>query len=280
MMKNMILGAAVFETYCYVVQHWAPPSGSTTLTGINQVALNKDKDKDNWNPVPSAPRTSTSLLDDPMTLASPGWHAVAGGIGGAVQGIMVTVWDCLAVMTATTTPTSTAPHVMVAEPNRMLRFLLHPSTWSHAALFGSYESLKRQWVQMCENTSSTTPTTTSRSSPRIAPMEACQDKSIPTLSLPWNWIQLSSVVVAGGVAGQVHHVTNHYLEHIVRRLRLQNQPATTRRNLSLLLLFRKHGIIPPPPSLKSVIGAFPMSAVGFVVFEYGQVVERTSERGF
>jgi hypothetical protein len=62
LVKNLVLGAAVFETYCYTVEHLAPPG--------------KDGDEYARASVPT--------------------HFVAGALGGSVHGIVGTVWEAAA----------------------------------------------------------------------------------------------------------------------------------------------------------------------------------------
>jgi hypothetical protein len=84
---------------------------------------------------------------------------------------------------------------------------------------------------------------------------------------------LGSIVVAGGMAGQVQHVMSHYTEQWLRlgeeggvMVGIVEDAATTATTTSSTRnIFKVR-----PPILRSVIMAFPASAIGFVAFEYGR----------
>jgi hypothetical protein len=153
LVKNTVLGAAVFETYGYAVEHMAPPP-------------KQDEEADEYA------RASTPV------------HFVAGAIGGSVHGIVGTLWE-------------------TAAGERTLRTLpkmtLHHSS-AHAALFGSYEALKRLFLE--------------------------------NLGLDSRSYQgpayLGSISIAGGVAGQVQHIVSHFSE---QWLRLEETEATAVRTI-------------------------------------------------
>ena len=216
LVKNTILGASVFETYCYTVAYLAPPPpvptrrddpNSTTTANNNNVSLN---------------------VDDEYARASLGVHTVAGACGGAVHGLVGTLWETVAGERASFV-------------NGLPPMILHHAS-AHAALFGSYELLKRQFLEWSGLDS--------------------QSQHGPAY--------LASVSVAGGIAGQVQHIMSHYSE---QWLRLDDVVATaesaatttaaTESTTTVSLKIR-------PPAVRSVLMAFPASAIGFIAFEYGR----------
>lgn len=72
----------------------------------------------------------------------------------------------------------------------------------------------------------------------------------------------ASVTVAGGVAGQIQQVVSTYTEQWLRLAIVEETPQP----------FTKHMVRfkAAPPTLRSVIFAFPPSAISFVAFEYGK----------
>jgi hypothetical protein len=166
---------------------------------------------------------------------------MAGALGGGVHGIVGTLWDHVAA--TTTKPTTTIKNDfskqgrLVATLTTTLPRMTCHHGMAHAALFGSYELVKRQLLHMT---------------------------GLDSTLLHHGPAYLGSIVVAGGVAGQVQHVMSHYTE---QWLRLEEGvvilEATTTTTAMSVLKFR-------PPVMRSVVMAFPASAIGFVAFEYGR----------
>ena len=217
LVKNTILGASVFETYCYSVACLAPPPPVPSR-------------RDDPNSSSSSTTTTISLnVDDEYARASLGVHTVAGACGGAVHGLVGTLWETVAGERASFV-------------NGLPPMILHHAS-AHAALFGSYELLKRQFLEWSGLDS--------------------QSQHGPAY--------LASVSVAGGIAGQVQHIMSHYSE---QWLRLDDVVATaesaatttaaaTESTTTVSLKIR-------PLAMRSVLMAFPASAIGFIAFEYGR----------
>jgi hypothetical protein len=141
LVKNTVLGAAVFETYCYTVEYLAPP-----------------------------PRQGEEDIDEYARASTP-VHILAGALGGSVHGVVGTVWE-------------------VAAKERTIHSLpkmtLFHST-AHATLFGSYEMLKRLFL----------------------------DTSGVDSKSHHGPAYLGSVSMAGGLAGQLQHTLSHYGEQLL-----------------------------------------------------------------
>lgn len=71
-----------------------------------------------------------------------------------------------------------------------------------------------------------------------------------------------SVTIAGGVAGQIQQVVSTYTEQWLRIDRIEETPQPFTRHM---VRFKA-----TPPTMRSILFAFPPSAVSFVAFEYGK----------
>jgi hypothetical protein len=224
LVKNTLLGAAVFETYCYTVVQLAPPPPPPTSSP----------------PTPSRhddTHSSTHDTEDEYARASLGVHVVAGACGGTVHGVVGTVWETVA-----------GERALSLVPGILPPMILHHAS-AHAALFGSYELLKRQFLLWSGLDS--------------------QSQHGPAY--------LASVSVAGGMAGQAQHILSHYTEQWLRledgtagtaaaaTAESTTATATATAESTANLKIR-------PPALRSVLMAFPASAIGFIAFEYGRSV--------
>ena len=254
MVKNTLLGAAVFETYCYTVETLAPPATDNSMIVHNNNNNNNNNDQEVDYDDPKNDNSKSSL--DAYARASPLLHTVAGTLGGGVHGILGTLWETAAsklgststVVTATTVSSLSSP--LLAMP----RMTLHHGM-AHGALFGSYEIWKRQLLQS---------------------YSAAAGVDATTISLhDAGHAYLACVLVAGGLAGQVQHLMSHYTE---QWLRLEEGPsavmmeATSSSSSSSSTSMTTNVLRFRPPVLRSVLIAFPASAVGFVAFEYGRSI--------
>jgi hypothetical protein len=70
---------------------------------------------------------------------------------------------------------------------------------------------------------------------------------------------------AGGVAGQIQHLASHYTEAWLLG-------AGEDRRRTYLKDIKKNKIFVPGPSFKSILLAFPPSAIGFIAFEFGKLL--------
>jgi hypothetical protein len=165
---------------------------------------------------------------DDFSRASIRAHVGAGALAGSLDGLLSSLWE---------SKSQSIPFFLQKAP-----YLIMQQCLSHALLFGSYEWCKRKLIHQLH-------------------------------SSPWGeWKNsglspLICIGLAGGVAGQLQTLTNHYGEQIKER-----QPSAERLlrrkpwsvQLRFLLREIKH------PSMGSTMAAFVPSAVGFVAFEYGK----------
>lgn len=260
--KNTILGIAVYESYGYVVtrltpsdtlmikETWGDPSVITdTLEGQHRVDLPtgvESKDIQSEDPLlhlnipiladqtPQQPSDNVNELvfvHDVYARASLTTHFIAGGMGGFAHGVASTVME---------NPLRGASWSWM-----LYRFPVHATHHSivHATLFGSYESLKRSLLS-----------------------------SLQTNELHvYGWDYLISFTIAGGLAGQIQHVVNHYGEQIFR---IEDVVAPDAIQRSRRVLYYPTRML-VAPTVWSVLTAFFPSAIGFIAFEYGKVVTGT-----
>jgi hypothetical protein len=237
LMKNTLLGMAVFEGYGYVVSSLAPPAPTI---------ISMDSDENNHNIIlveiehsqeeePSPPyleysdhdadddddESSSSMLPlgepDEYSRASLPVHFFAGSTAGIVHGLVSTVMEG--------NPTSRS----------LLRYTtlntLHHGM-AHAMLFGSYESIKRGILKWTDD----------------------EDRSYHG----GRAYHLITFALAGGLAGQVQHLASHYAEEAFGLSSSQSLQIDWRSALR------------STPALRPALRAFPPSAIGFIAFEYGK----------
>jgi hypothetical protein len=195
LVKNTLLGAAVFESYGYIVGELAPAG--------NVEEESAEDDDEGFLKAPDA-----------FERASLPIHIGAGFAAGSVHGILMTVLE-----------SSTVP---------MYRnILLHAS--AHSVLFGSYEFLKRMLVE--------------------------EMYVIESGTQIYGGGYLAAFGVAGGIAGQLQHISSHYLELWLGISNAVVHPGDTGA------LARMRGMA---PAIRPTLGAFLPSCIGFIAFEYGK----------
>ena len=111
---------------------------------------------------------------------------------------------------------------------------------AHSTLFGCYETCKRALLTTIA----------------IRSAESCID----TTKFPI----LQSVTIAGGVAGSIQQIVSTYTEQWLQIAVVEETPKPFTRNM-----VRFHAV---PPTIRSVLYAFPPSAISFVAFEYGKTL--------
>jgi hypothetical protein len=72
----------------------------------------------------------------------------------------------------------------------------------------------------------------------------------------------ASVTFAGGIAGSIQHIISTYTEQWFRIENVQETPKPFTRHM-----IRIYAV---PPTIRSIVYAFPPSAISFVAFEYGK----------
>lgn len=104
---------------------------------------------------------------------------------------------------------------------------------AHSVLFGCYETTKRGLL-------------------------ATMSDSRKHDEIPY----FASVTLAGGIAGQIQQVVSTYTEQWLRIAVVKETPQPFTRHM---VRFKA-----TPPTVRSVLFAFPPSAISFVAFEYGK----------
>lgn len=232
LVKNTLLGLAVFESYGYVVGQLAPPppppaseimQRSKSNSSHNAEKLKKNSFTTDSNDDDSED-LSTILTDEPdeYARASLASHWTAGAVAGSVHGIATSIFEGPIVgtnfrATNTTRIQQAAYHT------------LHHSL-AHSVLFGSYEFLKRSVLY-----------------------ELHHGDVIES-----NGSSLLGFGLAGGFAGQLQHLVSHCTESMTF------ESGITSTKLAHRL------VMPGVPTIRPLLTAFPPSAIGLIAFEYGK----------
>ncbi|CAB9521575.1 expressed unknown protein [Seminavis robusta] len=222
LVKNTVLGALVFETYCGVVAH-----SDTILSSIIHFSPHRTNGSDEGN------IDHTSNDDKDIFEAAPiPIHFLAGAAAGSMQGIGGIIWD--------TTSESISNRKMSMPKLPLLTSGVGQHAAAHSVLFGSYESFKRSFLWAWQYWD-----------PEVNQQVLLGGGKESFMALlPHQRLEyLSVITMAGGLAGQFQHVISYALE----------QPRERRLVVSQAL-----------PSLRSMLWAFPPSAIAFLAFEYGK----------
>ena len=232
MVKNTLLGLAVFESYSAVIERFAPPTRLTDDQGRRMDG-----------------HQHLAQPQDPYARASVMLHLSAGAAGGLSHGLAASLWDAI----AATGAGAAGAAATATSPRSAPRFLLHHST-AHAVLFGAYEGSKRGLLSCLGNDGSD-----SSSSPReIEEATATQQHHHHRLSRVES---LGVVALAGGLAGQFQYVVSHYSEQLVLS---KPQPRTAGSRSS------RKPVTLSPILFRRLLAAFLPSSIAFVAFEYGR----------
>jgi hypothetical protein len=257
LVKNTIMGAAVFETYEQIIQYFD-----------RTIANNHD---------------NTSNGTDAFERTSISHHFAAGTVAGSLHSILHMTFQSADYIY------SQKNQVQLQQQRSLqpLNFLpanfstsfYSLSSWgichtihhavAHALLFSTYEGTKRMLFGNAsvhlravspyrqEQLSMDTDTHTNMSATMVDDQDY-KEHAIYDILL---------VALAGGVAGQIQHVTSHYTESWLRvgddhSIRLHWEE---KKRMFANMKFRVAG-----PCIRSTLMAFPPSAIGFVAFEFGK----------
>lgn len=284
---NAVLGMAVFATYEGMIDYLAPPFSKREEVDETDAPLFAENeptvydatiiDTANIELEHHTPQDAVNDKDesDAMDRASIPQHLLAGGLGGAAHAILSLAMELKGTVATKNSSGLTMPmnsnSLRVQIPKRINSMMSYnakclPSTASvlslqyptmryslasiahhslaHSALFGSYQFTKRRLLQYSldfEDTNTDSTNATSMSS----------SFSIKDMA------HASIIATAGGIAGQLQHITSHFTE---QWLGLGGSGVKTSFRLATL------------PSLRSTLVAFPPSAIGFLAFEYGKLM--------
>lgn len=238
LIKNTFIGIAVFETYEHVIDHFEKSTlenhyystTSTTITANVEEGLN--------NGAPKSPRFHKKSTSG-TSLAQ---HFYAGTAAGSVHSILHLSFESISFFKL---------HRFRVNVYPTLPFLLsHGSRdichhgLSHALMFSTYEGMKRLLPSTLYNDQKTTYNTAGQKHGTVS------------------FLNIVTIGVAGGVAGQVHHVASHVLESLlfVTEHRPKQQQGRSIRAISKNIV----------PSSRSIARSFLPSALGFIAFEFGK----------
>ena len=162
-------------------------------------------------------------------------HAGAGASAGVARSIFWMAWE-------------KAVHQsnwMLDHPRFCARTTIHHAI-GYGALFGSYQGIRQSLVYFDPLS-----TIFDGARPIVEGNGSSYDDTSPSPSsidtTTSEWMPFVYTVVAGGIAGQVHHVLNHYTSHW-RQFRTK---------------------IPPLPRLYPALSSFGTMALCFAAFEHG-----------
>jgi hypothetical protein len=158
--------------------------------------------------------TDEKDMNDDMT--SVALHATAGGAAWVARSVFWMVWEG-------------AVRRHFHQPLFFLRTTLHHSV-GYGTLFGSYQAFRHLFAEVFDEEGSS-----SRNDGTMAVQQPIHNS------------RLVNIALAGGLAGQVHHIVSHYTSHV----------KTFHPNL------------PRPPRFRPTMLSFGPMALCFVAFEYG-----------
>ncbi len=246
---NTFLGMAVFSTYEGMIEKLTTTTSKmeTTHQATNSIVLQRIH-----------PCITEDFNVDVMDQATLPQHFLAGAMGGAAHAVLSLVFDMKLislpgdVISSPSKGTTTFHHpilqILSSKPIHLRVPTLHFSTFSilhhslaHSTLFGSYQLTKRLLSSQMHNTS-------------------LGHGSNDT-------IRVATIAVAGGVAGQFQHVISHILE-------ARNNASTMTSSSTSLLRFVTSSS--SWPTWRSTVMAFPPSAIGFLAFEYGKLLDTSN----
>ena len=230
LIKNTLLGAAVFETYEYMVTYLASPGKQYCDP---QLSINNKDDNDNGD-------------SDVYERASLQSHFLAGACGGFVHAIPSTFWEKTPPPLSCSGSSSSGGVLGWTFSSRaaavwyywLPTMIVHHSI-AHSILFGCYECLKREFVMLWDH-------------------QQQQQQLLRRDEIPY----FVSVAMAGGLAGQIQHVVSHYTEQWLWVERTTTTPSSSYRQLLI-----QRFVTASSPTLRPTLLAFPPSAISFVAFE-------------
>ena len=241
--KNTLLGLAVFETYGYVVSQLAPTEvpGDDYIIEVDRTLVVTDDDDEADDDNDGGHVDSVVTIQDEIdeyARASISTHFGAGFLAGSVHGILSGIVDGPTLGEAVTT--STRQTTIRA----MASYTLYHGI-SHSCLFGAYECVKRSLLHQLYDF----------------------DHSTEYYGAGY----LGVFAVSGGLAGQIQHVTSHYVEQYLSgtyaRPTMHTSSKVPSNGIKSMLSILKSF---PMPAARPTLMAFPPSAIGFIAFEYGK----------
>lgn len=267
---NTVIGMAVFATYESTVDHFAGARDNTEERGGDMQ-------------VNSLSNTSIPL------------HILAGGLGGASHAILSLALDTKISTSYITDATNQTRSVALSMPRQLrsiwrnvpslfatdlqnkmsstlscisfqyptlkhsLATIFHHSL-AHSMLFGSYQSAK--WISLSYVTNESTDP--ERINPDLLLGSYLSDANKDVL------MNASAIACSGGIAGQLQHLTSHLTEQYFNLSTATEEEIDRRKHR---VAFAPSRTILSLPSSRSIALAFPPSAIGFLAYEYGKMLQ-------
>ena len=268
---NAMLGMAVFATYESTIERMVPTS--------TNASVGEDDD--------GGGREDGNATTDAMDRATLSQHVLAGAAGGSAHALLSLALEMRLVPPGLHVPppssssssssslslssggigrslssapypstwwTSSSLRLHLPPPRHSLSTILH-HTLSHSALFGTYQLSKRSLNRLCLH-------------------DRSEDDSIPRggrLDDDDDVIRFATIAVSGGLAGQCQHVVGHISERWLGLVAedTRNHPPPSS---SVFASSRRFMTSFPWPTWRSTALTFPLSAVGFLAYEYGKLM--------
>ena len=201
---------------------------------------------------------------DAMDRAALPLHFLAGAAGGAAHAALSLALGTTLAVGAEVAPSSSSPpppamHVRVPAARYSASTFLHHSL-SHSVLFGTYQLSKRSLARL-------------RPHLRRDGTAAARDGDDDAL-------RFATVAVAGGLAGQCQHVAGHLSERWLGLAAVDVAAAATANLPASSSPSSLRRLVMSPsswPTWRSTALSFPLSAVGFLAFEYGKLMTMTGD---
>jgi hypothetical protein len=238
LIKNTFIGIAVFETYEHVIDHFEKSTLENHYHGTTSTTITANVEEGLHNGAPKSSHFHKKNTNG-TSLAQ---HFFAGTAAGSVHSILHLSFESISFLKL---------HRFRVNVYPTLPFLLsHGSRdifhhgLSHALMFSTYEGMKRLLPSTLYNDQNTTYNIAVQKHGTVS------------------FLNIVTIGVSGGVAGQVHHVASHVLESLlfVTEHRPKEQQGRSIRTISKNII----------PSSRSIARSFLPSALGFIAFEFGK----------
>jgi hypothetical protein len=257
LIKNTLLGIAVFEVYGFVVERFTPATINTQFDV--EISRSRNSSNDSSASTTNASSTNQEMISSSSkyTQASTSIHTIGGFMGGCAHGIIASLWNAIAISI------QQRPQNMAYTNAVAVRSLLNPAivlirrqlagmithhSLSHAVLFGSYEASKRCLLSHFQpNVYGTTNTD------RDIDRNTSSIKEFERMEQIARIEYLMCIVMAGGLAGQAQHLICLFTERLFLHSAAKTWAHLHWRTLTIPL----------------AMSFFP-SSIAFVAFEYGK----------
>jgi hypothetical protein len=235
LLKNTILGAGLFEAFEKTIVYLDEKNDEAEGTGIQTQSHIQT-------------RRSDAKFGDSFSRTSVQQHFVAGAVGGSVHSFLLLAFDSGSHVKQNGMKMITASSFSSISSYSAVHTFHHG--FAHGLLFSSYEGIKR--LLFAEN-----------SLHRLHMPSSETENNGQTVEN--SVIDVMKISLAGGIAGQIQHIASHYSEALLIDPRLKDGRIIMGSNG-----IKRAKLFITGPSMKSILLAFPPSAIGFIAFEFGK----------